>query len=174
MTSLPRDDSERFGLSVGVGVFLSLISGLSALWFSRSYYFNSDRVGWGDRSADRAQSLFWWGAVISIAVLLLMALIISTRSKRFRFAVGGAGTLSGILMLVSQRPGLRCVSWPLLPGVFATMMAFGVHSDFRKWSSILWVFGINTLFYSAIIGGAFTLLNWRKRLRGKVGLGARG
>jgi hypothetical protein len=168
MTSVSRDDSERFGFSVGRGIFLALASGLSALWFSRSYYFNSDRVGWGDVSADRNQTLFWWGTAISVAVSLLLVIVTTIRSERFRLALGGAGTLTGIVMLLTQRPELRYAAVMLIPGIFAFMMAFGVHAGPDKWVRFLWMFGVNTVFYTSIIGGVLALLNRGKRLHGKA------
>ena len=168
MSSLPGNDSRRFGFSTAGGVFLALVSLIGALWFSRSYYSNSGNVGWGDPSADKNQSIFWWGTVISLAVLLLMVIVVAIRSERFRFAVMGAGTFSGMLMFVSQKPDLRYASWPLLPGMFATMMSFGVHADFQRWASLLWVFSTNTLLYAAMISGGLKLLNRRKPTASKA------
>jgi len=164
-----RIRSEGFVLSVGTGILVAMISGTSALWFSRSYYFNANRVGWGDASADRSQTMFWWGAVISAGISLLLASITATRSKRFRIALAAAGTLTAALMFVSQRPSLSYMSRALLlPGLFGWILAFGVHADLRKWAGLLWVFGINTVFYAAIVGGVLSALNGRKRLHDKA------
>jgi hypothetical protein len=167
MTFESTNDSSRFRLPLVPSVFLALTSGVSALWFSRSYYFNSDRVGWGSPSADRDQSIFWWGTVISIALLVLSTTVAAIRSARFRISVAGATTLAGILILAGQRPGLRFLSWPLVPGIYAAIMALGVHSDFRTWTGLLWIFGINTVFYAAIIAGILAQVNQRKRLHAK-------
>ena len=168
MTSLSRDDSERFGLSTGVEILLALIAGISSLWFSRSYYFNADRVGWGIPSADRNQSLFWWGTAISVAVSLLLAIMAAIRSGRFRLAFVSAGAITSALMFMSRWLGLRYVTWALLPAIFPWIMAFGVHAGPGKWVGFLWVFGVNTVFYTAMIGGAMALLRGRKGLRGEA------
>jgi hypothetical protein len=163
MTALSKGDSERSGLSVGAGVFLALASGVSALWFSRSYYFHSDRAGWGHRN----QPIFLWVSVISAAVSLVLVVITGIRSVRFRLAVGSAGTLTVVLALLLRYGGhgdLPYAVIPLFPGILAYMMAFGLHSDAGKWVDFLWMFGVNTVFYATIVAGIIALLNRRKRL----------
>jgi hypothetical protein len=40
----------------------------------------------------------------------------------------------------------------LLPGTFATVLAFGLQADLSRWISLMWVFGINTVFYATVVG----------------------
>lgn len=162
MRSLSRTNSEGLGLSTGSGVFLALVWGIGSLWFSRSHFFNSDRVGWGDPSADRDQSLFWWGTVIGSATSLLMAMITGIRSAGFRFAVWSTATLMGILTLLAIKFSLKYAEVRLLPGLLAYGIAFGVHSDARNWIDSLWLFWIHTVLYAAMVAGILALPSRRR------------
>lgn len=164
MNSASRRDSEANRTSMGIGLFAALsLSGLSVLWFSRSYYLNSGHVGWGDASADREQIFFRWATAISIATLFVLINLAATRSGRFRLAITLAGMLSGAAMLVGELHALRTVKFVVIPGMFASMIAFGVHSDPGWWLRLLWVFGISTAFYATIIGASLALVDRRKR-----------
>ena len=166
MILLPGVSSQQIRQTIRLSLSGAILSCIGALWFSRAYYLNSDHVGWGDSAADRNQSIYWWVTVICVAVSLLLILLSAVRSERVRFAVLGASALTGSLMVI-RWPTLRYAAISLIPGLFATVIAFGVHSGPRTWIRFLWVFGINTVFYTTIIGGIDALSKGRAHARAR-------
>ena len=139
---------------------------MTALWTSRALYFTNGRTGWGDATADGEQHFLWWVTLISAASLILLIIFTSVRSVGFRWAVLGGGMLSGVLLWLSRFQGLEHVAFLLLPGLFAGILAFGIHADFSQWTTLLWTFGINTAFYAVVIRLALLGLSARSAERG--------
>ena len=172
MESLRKATQDHPAFVAVTTLCLGLVSGVGALAFSRSYQFNSDLVGWGDSVADRNEAVFWWGATISVAVLLLVLTFASIYWRGFRMAFISSITVCGTLAWVSSysdRMIAQIAAVPLLPGVFVSLIAFGIHAGPGKWVGLLWVLEVNAALYTGLIAAVLSL---RDQL-GRFELGAR-
>ena len=73
MRLLTKSGVENSAPLIGIIVLLGLVSACTALWFSWSYSRNAFDSAWGDPNFYSNLRFFWWGAVVSLTVLLEVA-----------------------------------------------------------------------------------------------------
>jgi len=101
MRLLTKSGVENSAPLIGIIVLLGLVSACTALWFSWSYSRNAFDSAWGDPNFYSNLRFFWWGAVVSLTVLLLIVIFAAVHWRQIRLALMSTIAICGTLMLVS-------------------------------------------------------------------------